>query len=382
MRTHEIAMINAMLVSASLLSSAPPGIVISHLPAAQRRYVGSPSLVRWGSDLIASHDEFGPGSTEKQIGVTRLFVSKNQGQTWTSLGIIQGAFWSTLFDHAGALYLLGTDREYGRLVIRRSQDGGRTWTEPKDQTSGILRDDFQYHTAPMPILQKGGRLWRGIERRDPPAGWGANFTAGMMSAPVGADLLKADSWTMTNFMPSRRDWNGGDMEAWLEGNAVETPENDLGLILRVHTAGMKEQAAFLQVDQLEQKLSFNPATGFVSMPGGAKKFTIRREGKKGAYWTLATFSPLIEGRSYPASFRNRLCLLRSDDLRSWEVNRVLLEHPDHVKHGFQYVDWLFDGEDIIAVCRTAFDDAEGGAYAAHDANFLTFHRFADFKGRR
>lgn len=373
-------MLSAMLFSASFALPLPPGMVINHLPAADRRYVGSPSLCRWGADLIACHDEFGPGSSEKKLGVTRLFLSSDQGTSWRPLAVIQGAFWSTLFVHQNSLYLLGTDREYGRLVIRRSGDGGRTWTEPKDKKTGLLRDDHEYHTAPMPILEKGGRLWRGIERRDPPTGWGANFKAGMMSAPVGADLLNAASWTMTNFLASRREWNQGDMEAWLEGNAVETLNGQIGLILRVHTLGMTEKAAILKVDQLEQKLSFDSAAGFVKLPGGAKKFTIRREEPNGAYWTLATFAEPVPGRRTPASFRNRLCLLRSDDLTNWEVRKTLLDHPDNVKHGFQYVDWLFDGDDIIAVCRTAYDDGFDGAHAAHDANYLTFHRFTDFKG--
>ena len=61
------------------------------------------------------------------------------------------------------------------------------------------------------------------------------------------------------------------------------------------------------------------------------------------------------------------------------VRCILLYHPDTAAHGFQYVDWLFDGEDIIAACRTAFDDGQGGAHNHHDANFLTFHRFANFR---
>ena len=56
-------------------------------------------------------------------------------------------------------------------------------------------------------------------------------------------------------------------------------------------------------------------------------------------------------------------------------------HPDIRAHGFQYVDWLFDGEDIVAACRTAFHDGQGGARNNHDANFLTFHRFTGFRGR-
>jgi hypothetical protein len=49
------------------------------------------------------------------------------------------------------------------------------------------------------------------------------------------------------------------------------------------------------------------------------------------------------------------------------------------RHGFQYADWQFDGDDIIAVVRTAFDDGEGGAHTYHDANFLTFHRWKNFR---
>lgn len=73
-------------------------------------------------------------------------------------------------------------------------------------------------------------------------------------------------------------------------------------------------------------------------------------------------------------------LIHSKDLRSWEVRCVLLSHPDAEKHGFQYVDWQFEGDDLIAVCRTAWDDEEGGAHNNHDANFLTFHRWKNFRG--
>ena len=43
--------------------------------------------------------------------------------------------------------------------------------------------------------------------------------------------------------------------------------------------------------------------------------------------------------------------------------------------GFPYADWIFDGNDIAAVCRTAVN----GAYNFHNANHLTFHRFKNFR---
>ena len=43
--------------------------------------------------------------------------------------------------------------------------------------------------------------------------------------------------------------------------------------------------------------------------------------------------------------------------------------------GFQYVDWQFDGDDLIYLVRTAYD----GAHNYHDSNRITFHRLADFR---
>jgi hypothetical protein len=84
--------------------------------------------------------------------------------------------------------------------------------------------------------------------------------------------------------------------------------------------------------------------------------------------------------SQPAgSVRNTLVLKGSSDLKNWSICKVLLQHPDVKKHGFQYVDWQFDGKDIIFLSRTAFDDGVGGAGNFHNANFLTFHRIKNFR---
>ena len=77
--------------------------------------------------------------------------------------------------------------------------------------------------------------------------------------------------------------------------------------------------------------------------------------------------------------RNNLTLIASPDLRSWKARRTVLSHPDSFDHGFQYVDWQFEGDDIIAVSRTSFDDGLGGARNHHDANYFTFHRVTGFR---
>ena len=77
--------------------------------------------------------------------------------------------------------------------------------------------------------------------------------------------------------------------------------------------------------------------------------------------------------------RNTLVLLSSPDLRRWTARRILLQHADKKRHGFQYVDWQFDGSDLVAVLRVAFDDPEGGAASQHDSNFITFLRVRRFR---
>ena len=357
-----------------------PGVVIDHSPAASGIYIGSPSLaVLTNGDYVASHDEFGPKSTEHSRAVSHIFQSRDRGAHWKKIATIDGAFWSTLFAHRGALYLIGPDKHHGNVLIRRSTDGGVTWTSPTNNATGLLRGDGEYHCAPMPVIEHAGRLWRAMEHREPPIAWGINYRAGVLSVPVDADLLDAANWTGSNFVPSDRAWNGGDMGAWLEGNAVVTPAGELVDVLRVQTRSSDEKAAIARISADGKTASFDPATGFIKFPGGAKKFTIRYDPQTKRYWALASIVPDRYRANNPGSIRNTLALTSSSDLLNWEVRSILLQHPDVTKHGFQYVDWLFDGEDIIAACRTAFDDDPGGAHNAHDANFLTFHRFANFR---
>lgn len=368
--------------NAALAAARPvvPGVVIDYSPASSGIYIGSPSLaVLTNGHYVASHDEFGPKSTEHSRAVSHIFQSRDRGATWRKVSTIDGAFWSALFVHRGALYLFGPDKHHGNLLIRRSLDGGVTWTSPTNSATGLLRGDGQYHCAPMPVIEHAGRFWRAMERRDPPIAWGINYRAGMFSVPVDADLLNATNWTCSNFLPSDRAWNGGDMGAWLEGNAVVTPTGELVNVLRVQTKSPDEKAAIVHISPDGTTASFDPATGFVNFPGGAKKFTIRFDPETKCYWTLASIVRERHRAPDPGRIRNTLALTTSTNLLNWEVRCILLYHPDTAKHGFQYVDWLFDGEDIIAACRTAFDDGQGGARNQHDANYLTFHRFANFR---
>jgi hypothetical protein len=135
----------ALINSIWVLAAEPavvPGVVIDHSPATSGIYIGSPSLaVLPNGDYVASHDEFGPKSTEHSRAVSRIFQSQDRGSHWKQIATIDGAFWSTLFTHDGALYLIGPDKHHGNVLIRRSTDGGITWTSPTNSATGLLRGD-------------------------------------------------------------------------------------------------------------------------------------------------------------------------------------------------------------------------------------------------
>ncbi len=358
----------------------PPGTVIHHSPAALGRYIGSPSLcVLADGGYLASHDLFGPNSNEHVRAGGRVYRSDDRGRSWRHLADLDGFFWTGLFVHRGAVHALGTDRHHGRLVIRRSGDGGRTWTTPADASSGVLAEG-EWHTAPVPVVEHGGRLWRAVEDAMGGTRWGERYRARMLSAPLDADLLEAAAWTVSNPVARDPQWLGGKFGGWLEGNAVVTPEGEVVNVLRVDVPALPELAAIVRVSADGKTAGFDPAAGFVAFPGGAKKFTIRKDPAGPGYWALASIVPERFARAgHPAGIRNTLALLHSPDLRRWEVRCVLLHHPDTRKHGLQYVDWQFEGDDLIAVCRTAWDDAATGAHNAHDANHLTFHRWPGFR---
>jgi hypothetical protein len=369
-----------ILLAISSATAGPPGVVIDRSPDPQRVYIGSPAIaVLPDGRYVASHDWFGPGTKYNRTSVLR---SEDRGQTWKHVSDMDGQFWSNIFVHDGQLYIMGINGRYGHVIIRRSADGGSTWSQPDDEHTGVLTADTGHHCAPVPMAIHNGRIWRAVEDKGGPGGgWAKHFRAFMMSAPLDADLLKRSSWTESNRLARQPGWLNDKFNGWLEGNAVVTPAGNLVDILRVDCP-RGGKAAVVRVSADGRTATFDPDEDFIDFPGGAKKFTIRFDPQTRLYWSLTN---LIQEKDRPQGtrgagmIRNTLALVSSPDLKDWTVRSIVLYHPDVAKHGFQYVDWLFENNDIIAVSRTAYDDERGNAHNQHVANYLTFHRIKDFR---
>ena len=380
-KLFQVVMVAGLLLVAPACADGVPGVVVAHVPPSSGIYVGSPGIAICSDGAyVAKYDDCGAASSEWTKAITRVLRSNDHGASWAPVAIIEGLFWATLFAHQSDLYLIGTDRHDGAVVIRRSGDGGRTWTSPRDAQSGLLLDVGNYHCAPVPVLVDQGRLWRAMEDVTGDRPGARHFQAFMMSAPVDADLLMAKVWRSSSRVGGRAEWLGGKFGGWLEGNAVVTPEGDVVNILRVEHRPEGGKAAIVRVSADGERATFDPDADFIDFPGGSKKFTIRHDSVSGLYWTLT--NPILPRHRSPdpGRVRNALALMCSPDLRHWTIRCIVLYHPDAGRHGFQYVDWLFEGEDMIVVSRTAFITGSEAPPRQHDANYLTFHRLEHFRG--
>ena len=348
-----------------------PGVVITFSPSATGNYVASPSLaILDDGTYVASHDW-------QNYGYTSVFQSIDKGATWEKVADVSNMHWANLFVHENALYLMGVNRSFGDIHIRKSVDGGRTWTEPTGSSDGILFTGGQYHTAPVPVVVHDGRIWRSFENA---VGNTAdrNLKTLVISASLGSDLLNAANWVATNELAYDTAWGGSE---WLEGNVVVTPDNKLVNILRNNsTSG--ERAAMVRVED-QSTIAFDSAADFITFPGSNVKFTIRYDEISKKYWSLTNYIPeeyALVNPDLPESTRNTLALVSSSDLKTWTVNQVILQSQDVRRVGYQYADWQFEGDDIVSVLRVAEVEPDGtNATNFHDSNYILFYRVSNFR---
>ncbi len=364
-----------------------PGTIITKSLDPKNVYITNPSItILPDGDYLAACTgafRFSGGNA----GVT-FFLSSDKGQTWQVQSANNGNMsYQNLFVHNGTLYVIGTDKPQGNIIIRKSTDKGITWTYPSNSSEDGFLLAGQYHSAPVPLVINGGRIWRGFETNFD----GENKRVLVMSAPADADLMKASNWTFSNQLAYQTSWisgGGKSFKQWLEGNVVVDRDGKVVNMLRIDEEVYGGVAAMVRVNS-PANISFDYTKDIINFPGGGKKFAIRYDPVSDYYWTLSnaefdedrtkTHNGIYSGGIPCGLLRSRLVLMYSYDLRNWMVKDTIISSDNPFFHGFQYVDWQFDNNDIIAVSRTAFEDTDGLPVRQHDANFFTFHRIANFR---
>ncbi|MBR4033932.1 MAG: hypothetical protein IKJ04_03915, partial [Clostridia bacterium] len=158
-----------------------------------------------------------------------------------------------------------------------------------------------------------------------------------------------------------RIWGG------IEGNVTFTPDGKIVDFLR-----FSDRTALIlnyDPDDPEAEMTLDSVIPF---PATASKFNIVFDRVSKKYYSIVSYA-LDE----PATKRNLLSLIRSDDLREWSLCRHLIDRRDNdpKQVGFQYVDFFIESEDILCLCRTAVN----GANSFHNSNFTTFHIIENFR---
>ena len=359
--------------------------VVKYQAPASEMYLGSPSILKLANgNILASNDYFGPNRPHDSQGrsnYTSIYQSTDNGLNWSQISNISGMYWANLFEHDGNVYLLGVTAATASIAIRKSTDGGLTWTAPVSATTGLLFNEGtsgtapRYHGAPAPVLKANGRLYRAFENIEDTSLPGfRGYRAFAISIDENDDLMDASKWTKSNEITFNGAWDPTGSAAttgWLEGNMVQGPDGKVWNMLRVNSTPFFDRSALIEISSNGSTATFSPSN-FFTFPGGSCKFVVRKDANTGVYWAILNDNT----NGVESNQRNVLALYASTDLTNWYLAKTLMEDDQNytptesiANTGFQYPDWQFDGNNIIYLSRTAYGD---GVPRAHDSNFITF----------
>jgi hypothetical protein len=424
---------------------AAESVTVFESPDPKRLFCYSPGILRLPSGrLVATLDLGGPAAATLPEPVWRRAQNRAQnGQAWQGRVLTSddaGATWqqraSFPFMHArpfaagDRLYVLG---HAGDLTIISSADGGDSWSQPSELSTGQ-----HWHQAPCNVHHANGCVYLVMERRVTSAikTWPVGELAPvLMRARLDADLTRRDAWTFASERSCRAvlpgvetdpaidffgvpffaaPYPGGSNPAagrnsaplgWLEANVVQFTDPDhlwhdpagktFHLWMRAHTGGTGYAAIAKVVEQGEQpgmgamttmlqKVPSGKTMLFVPCPGGQMKFHVLYDEPTKLYWLLSTQATDSMTRpdrlpadryNLPNNERRRLQLHFSKNMVDWCFAGLVAAGPVE-QASRHYASMAIDGDDLVVLSRSGDERAK----SAHDGNLITFHRVRDFRG--
>lgn len=330
-------------------------------------YTASPSIaILPDGSYLVTLNHFGHGSTASTSGLTFVYQSLDRGNSWNRIATIDDMKRGSLFVHPnGNVFLLGYRAAPGDIVIRRSDDGGHSWSTPDDDQTGLLRKG-NFGGTPNRGVIYGERVWFAVG--------GTRF----FSAPVNSDWLKANSWTMS--ASARID------QAPVDGNLIITEAqitaSDTIPPTLMPKVGGHALTVLIHSVNSPRKIQHPSIEDWVAIPGGEKKFAAAWD--PGSGYFIALTNPVLpkyaDSGWPPELIRNVGALVYSKDLREWHMAHIFIQSPHVDYEAFQYFSFDFDDEDLIIASRTALHIENRKPPRGHDSNMITFHRIAGFRG--
>lgn len=350
-----------------------PGVVVHQMPVpsawdrfcGRAVYTASPSIVVTPKgDYLISSNPFGSGSEADISGTTYIHRSVDKGATWHLLTTLRDMKRGSLFLLNEVLYIWGYTADPGSIIIRRSNDGGQSWTTPTDEQNGLLRVGKFGGTPCIPAIHDG-RLWlaQGGKR--------------VMSTPVTADLLWAGAWTLSRAANVKNGPLGAKLTV-SEAQVVAAPHTGVVLLPKI---GGHPYTVLLRVGDNPSKVRDPRPEDWVAFPGGEKKFGAIYDPVSETFYALSNpVLPEFASSGWrPELIRNTLALLSSKNLRTWRIKRIVLQSPNVDYEAFQYPAFVIDGDDLLIALRTAYHIGGRKPPRGHDSNLITFFRVQQFR---
>lgn len=331
---------------------------------------------------LASHDRF----FHVPVGTAYVYASADLVE-WTPVANVTPMYWAQLFAHNNVTYLLGTSDDMsgaGNLVLSRCRSvpcDGRDWDPPV-----VLFSNATYHVAPTPVVESNGDLFRAVEyRASADNDLAVVMLRGTGTGDCGLDLTRAGCWQMSNGV--RYPHSTGSGRQWEEAGAVA--DDDGGLHVLVRLDAPVETCATVSKCNRVARLEYSRETATltyvrdVSLPSSCNKFAVRRSPADGLFYTLANPVTVLPNPNHCGQ-RNVVVLTVSADLDTWHTCGVVmaddsgLAFNDSVRYtGLQYIDFAFDGADLVAAVRAGYR----GSTTYHDANRLLIARITGYAKR-
>ena len=332
-------------------------------------------------DYVITDNDFGSESTAGTSGRTNVFRSTDKGATWTQTATLTDMKRGGLFVHQGALHLIGYTNDNANddaiTVIRRSTDNGVTWgAQPSTRDDGLFSNGGA--GTPNVAVVHDGRIW---------VAQGGKRVRSIPAAET--DLLLTRRWSRG----ANAITDGGPVSPEItisEAQIVASPRTGVVVMPKVQQSNA---SVLLRVDPTDPAKMLTPtAADWIALPGAEKKFAARYDPVSDRFWVLSNpvlpahaDHPSLSGGTFavrPWLVRNTAALISSRDLVSWDVEQIFLYSENVDYEGFQYLQFDYDGADMVVAARTAFDVGGNKPLRGHDSNLTTFHRIEDFRTAR
>lgn len=279
---------------------------------------------------------------------------------------------------------MGQYKQGADWLIMRSDDEGRTWTDPVTLFKG------KYWNCQTNMVQRNGHLYWAMN--DMKHSWYAHVA---VACDLKKGLLNPAAWRMSNAVEppfpdlcsrtpkSSKRWKGLSSGLMcLEPNVVQVGDRLMALS-RASMSNYSTANLGLVFDITDDSgvlsLEF---TQYYPIPGGQCKFFIMHDEETELFFMLTNLVTDSQDafKLRPKNFhggagneRRLLFLYYGRDALNWFPAGCVAKMPSMLQ-SFMYPSAVIDGDDIALISRTS----KNGPHK-HDADLCTFHRIRDFR---